>query len=206
MLFWWFGWILWPQGSGQSVWYFFLACRQDSCLQWHGKSRGLAGDVVKCACAAVLVDTRWLCSPSSLQRPRAPPDSSVGDTRPRRSLGPRALCTNTALPYGHVCLQTVEGLSRHMWGQLFCQLLWLVSAWEFWRTLKKAMWPGMLWGWGWRKRESALLTQWGACSCSRALSADCTARWRCVTAVTAFSGRQRGGSTTLALPLSLSCT
>lgn len=29
------------------------------------------------------------------------------------------------------CLWTAEGLSHHLWGQLFCQPLGLVSAWEF---------------------------------------------------------------------------
>lgn len=85
---------MWPQGSGQSVWYSAswpvgrIRVGSDD-----GKNRGLAGNVVKWACAAVLVDTQWLFSPSSLQRPHAPPDSSVGDARPRRPLGPRALCT-----------------------------------------------------------------------------------------------------------------
>lgn len=85
---------MWPQGSGQSVWYSaslpvgsILVCSDD------GKNRGLAGNVVKWACAAVLVDTQWLFSPSSLQRPHAPSDSSVGNAHPRRPLGPRALCT-----------------------------------------------------------------------------------------------------------------
>lgn len=176
-LFWWFGRILWPQGSGQSVWYSaswpvgrIRVCSDDgkNRVSWERGEMGLCW---------------WTpsgCSPQVLYNVRTPHLTAAWATLTPGDPWDRVRCVpNTALPYGHVCLQTVEGLSHHVWGQLFCQLLWLVSAWEFWRTLKKAMWPGMLWGWGWRKRESALLTQWGVRSCSSALSADGTARRLC---------------------------
>lgn len=44
-------------------------------------------------------------------------------------------------------MRTEEGLSHHLWGQLSCQLLWLASGNS--ERMKQAVWPGMIWGWGW---------------------------------------------------------